>query len=314
MDWQKMTVHTTTMGADLVGELLLSSGAEGIQVEDRFDALSSQKKDGMWDMIDEQVFRDLPDDVRVTAYFPEDGSAAEKFHLASEKLTALRSSDPGFDVGTLAVDTDTVRDEDWSENWKKWYKPMRVGERIVIRPTWEAYEEQPGDLVLRLDPGMAFGTGSHETTAMCIRMLEKHVKPGDTCFDVGCGSGILAISAALLGAGECLAIDLDPVAVRTARENVALNGMADRVRVEEGDLLEKETGKADVIVANIIADVICYLCRPAVRFLAEGGVFICSGIIREKEADVLHAMDLAGWRVCGREERGEWVCLAARRG
>ncbi|MCR4707332.1 MAG: 50S ribosomal protein L11 methyltransferase [Clostridiales bacterium] len=314
MNWQKMTVHTTTMGVDLVGELLLSAGANGIQVEDRFDALSSQKKDGMWDMIDEKVFADMPDDVRVTAYFPEDGSAAEKFHLAEEKLSALRGQDPGFDVGTLQVDTDTVRDEDWNENWKKWYKPLKVGNRIVIKPTWESYTEQPEDLVIELDPGMAFGTGSHETTAMCVRMLEKNVRPGDTCFDVGCGSGILALAAARLGAGECLAIDLDPVAVRTARENVALNGLAERVRVEEGDLLEKESGTADLIVANIIADVICYLCRPARRFLKDGGTFICSGIIREKEADVLHALELSGYRVFDREEQGEWVCLAARQG
>ncbi len=313
MDWQKMTVHTTTMGADLVGELLLSAGAGDIQVEDRFDALSSQKKDGMWDMIDEQVFRDMPDDVRVAAWFQEDGTAEEKFHLARAKLKALAETDVGFDVGTLAVDLDRVRDEDWSENWKKWYKPMRVGSRVVIKPTWEAYAPAEGDLVIELDPGMAFGTGSHETTAMCIRMLEKYVPEGCDCFDVGCGSGILAIAAAKLGAGRCLAIDLDPVAVKVADENVKLNGLEDRITVEQGDLLERQPGKADVIVANIIADVICYLCRPAAKLLKERGVFICSGIIREKEADVQNALSLAGYAVIDRAEEGEWVCLAAHR-
>ena len=313
MDWQQITVHTTTMGADIVSQLLMDAGAAGTEIVDRYDVLSSNKKDGMWDMIDEKVLANMAEDVLVKAYFEADGSQTEKTHLAKQKLSVLKAEQMGFDMGSLNVDLQNVQDEDWKENWKKWYKPMHIGNRIVIKPTWEDYDEQPGDLVIHLDPGMAFSTGTHETTSMCIRMLERYVKPGDVCMDVGCGSGILALAAAKLGAGKCIAIDLDEQAVKAAEENVKANGLADVVQVEHGDLLEQESGSADVIVANIIADVICFLCRPAAGRLRENGVFICSGIIKEREEDVQRALMMAGYQLDQRMQEGEWVCLAAHR-
>ena len=311
MNWVACTVHTTTMGSDLVSETLMECGASGTEITDRYDVLSSQKKDGMWDMIDENVLASMPEDVLVHAYFAADGSQAEKLSLAQEKIRALRDNAPGFDLGSLAWETKTMQDEDWQENWKQWYKPLRIGQRIVVKPTWEEYRPVEGDLVLEMDPGMAFGTGTHETTAMCVRMLEKHMKPGALCMDVGCGSGILALAAARLGAAHCLAIDLDELAVKVARENVEANHLGETVDVVQGDLLEQQDGRADVIVANIIADVICYLCRPASAKLNRDGVFICSGIISEKEPDVQNALARAGYRVIDRLQEGEWVCLAA---
>ena len=285
MDWLEAVVHTTTMGADIVSDVLMNAGAVGTAIEDRYDVTSSKKSDGMWDMIDEDVLKHMSEDVLVKAYFKSDASAPETLHLV---------------------------EQDWAENWKKYYKPFRAGERLVIKPSWEAYEPKEGDLVLELDPGMAFGTGTHETTFMCMEQLEKYVTPGCRAIDVGCGSGILGLAAAKLGAADVLAIDLDELAVKVAAENTEKNGLSNVVRVAHGDLLEKREEKADVIVANIIADVICYLCGPVKKHLLEGGTFICSGIIREREEDVQRALAAAGYTVCNRLAKGEWVCLAAK--
>ena len=312
MDWMEAVVHTTTMGADLVSELLMEAGAVGTAIEDRYDIASSQKKDGMWDMIDEHIYDNMSEDVLVKAYFAADANAQETLLLVGERLAALAKADLGFDAGSLTLESRGVREQDWAENWKKYYKPFRAGEHLVIKPSWEAYEPQAGDLVLELDPGMAFGTGTHETTFMCMQQLERYVTPGCKAIDVGCGSGILALAAAKLGAGDVLAIDLDESAVKVARENTEKNGLSAIVRSVHGDLLEHREETADVIVANIIADVICFLCGPAKRHLLPGGVFICSGIIREREEDVLRALTAAGYRVDKRLEKGEWVCLAAK--
>ena len=305
MDWLEAVVHTTTMGADIVSEVLMNAGAVGTAIEDKYDVTSSKKSDGMWDMIDEDVLKHMSDDVLVKAYFKSDASAAETLHLVGEKLADIAKMDMGFDIGSLKLDTQGVREQDWAENWKKYYKPFRAGEHLVIKPSWEKYEEKEGDLVLELDPGMAFGTGTHETTFMCMEQLEKYVTPGCRAIDVGCGSGILALAAAKLGAADVLAIEV-------AAENTQKNGLENIVRVAHGDLLEKRDEKADVIVANIIADVICYLCGPVKKHLLEGGTFICSGIIKEREEDVQRALAAAGYTVCNRLAKGEWVCLAAK--
>ena len=311
MDWMEAVVHTTTMGADLVSDVLMNAGAVGTAIEDRYDVTSSKKEDGMWDMIDEDVLRHMSEDVLVKAYFKDDQSAKETLLLVQEKLREIGRMDLGFDLGSLVVEHTSVHEQDWAENWKKYYKPFRAGEHLVIKPSWEPYEAQDGDLVLELDPGMAFGTGTHETTFMCMEQLERYVKPGCRAIDVGCGSGILALAAAKLGARDVLAIDLDELAVKVAAENTVKNGLSDVVRVKHSDLLENSEEQADVIVANIIADVICFLCGPAKKHLLPGGVFICSGIIREREDDVQRALAQAGYTVCNRLAKGEWVCLAA---
>ena len=311
MDWMEAVVHTTTMGADLVSEVLMNAGAVGTAIEDRYDVTSSKKSDGMWDMIDEDVLAKMSEDVLVKAYFKNDASAKETLLLVGEKLRELARADLGFDAGSLELESQNVHEQDWAENWKKYYTPFRAGERLVIKPSWEPYAAQAGDLVLELDPGMAFGTGTHETTYMCMEQLERYVTPGCKAIDVGCGSGILALAAAKLGASDVLAIDLDELAVKVAAENTQKNGLLQTVRVVHGDLLEQREEQADVIVANIIADVICFLCGPAKKHLLPGGVFICSGIIREREEDVQRALAAAGYTVCNRLEKGEWVCLAA---
>lgn len=312
MNWIEAAVHTTTAGADIVSELLMNAGATGTSIEDRTDVLNAQKPEGMWDMLDEHILDGMPEDVLVKAYFEEGASTPETLAFVRARLSELAHMDLGFDLGSLEFTRETVHEQDWAENWKRYYKPFRAGERIVVKPSWEPYEPFPEDLVIEMDPGMAFGTGTHETTYMCLQMLERYVRPGSVCIDVGTGTGILAIAAAKLGAQDVLAIDLDEQAVAVAKENIQKNGMQQVVHAQAGDLLKDSVGKADVIVANIIADVICALCGPAKSHIRPGGAFICSGIIREREEDVLRALRQAGYAVDCRIARGEWVCLSAK--
>ena len=223
--------------------------------------------------------------------------------------------DLGIDLGTLEIGTVNVHDEDWSEVWKKFYKPFRAGKRLVVKPTWELYDAQENDLVMEIDPGMAFGSGTHETTGMCLELLEEVMlgQPVETVIDVGTGSGILAIGAAMLGAKDVLAIDIDPTAVKVAKENVEHNNLQDVIRAVEGNLLESTDGVCQVCVANIIADVICMFAKPLIPHIVEGGLFICSGIIKEREQDVVNALTEANYTILEIRRKGEWVAMLSRR-
>ena len=187
-----------------------------------------------------------------------------------------------------------------------------MGRHLVVRPVWEKYEPQAGDKIISIDPGMAFGNGTHETTSMCLGLVEDYIKPGDTVLDVGTGSGILAIASVLMGAQSALGIDLDPVAVRVANENIERNGLSGRVHAQVGDLVKGIDTQADVVFANIIADAVILLSRAVRAHMKPGGVFICSGIILEREQDVLDALAEAGFTVDRIEHRGEWSAIAAR--
>lgn len=310
MDWLEAVVHTTTFGSDLVSDELMALGAAGTEIVDRADVPDPRQPGVYWELYDPAMVDAMPDDVLVKAWFERGEKERETLEAVRAHLEQLRAQ--GGEVGTLALELTGVKDEDWSENWKKYYKPFRIGAHLVVRPTWEAYEAAPGDLVIELDPGMAFGTGTHETTSMCMQLLEKHLQEGMRVMDVGTGSGILAIAAARLGAREVLAIDIDPAAVKVARENIALNHVQDRVRAVEGDLCKSEAMPCDLAVANIVADAIRMLAAPLTRHLKKGGLLICSGIIREREKDVLEAALAAGYAVADRLEKGEWVALALR--
>ena len=310
MDWLEAVVHTTTFGSDLVSDELMALGAAGTEIVDRADVPDPRQPGVYWELYDPAMVDAMPDDVLVKAWFERGEKERETLEAVRTHLEQLRAQ--GGEVGTLALELTGVKDEDWSENWKKYYKPFRIGAHLVVRPTWEAYEAAPGDLVIELDPGMAFGTGTHETTSMCMQLLEKHLQEGMRVMDVGTGSGILAIAAARLGAREVLAIDIDPAAVKVARENIALNHVQDRVRAVEGDLCKSEAMPCDLAVANIVADAIRMLAAPLTRHLKKGGLLICSGIIREREQDVLEAALAAGYAVADRLEKGEWVALALR--
>lgn len=312
MDWIELTVHTTTAGSDLISEALIAQGATGTMVEDRADVPDPDKPNGYWEIIDPHLIDTMPEDVVVHAWFEPDASFPDKRRGLTERLDALRADAP-FELGTLRVETANVHDEDWAEVWKRFYKPFRAGKTLVVKPTWEHYDPQPGDQVIEIDPGMAFGSGTHETTGMCLELLEDAMRGDEHVIDVGTGSGILAIGAALLGAKDVLAIDIDPTAVRVAKENIAHNHLESRVRAVEGNLLEKTDAQCDLCVANIIADVICMFAEPLNSHIRPGGLFICSGIIKERENDVRKALLAASYTLLEVRRKGEWVAMLARR-
>ncbi|MCL1854616.1 MAG: 50S ribosomal protein L11 methyltransferase [Clostridia bacterium] len=313
MRWIEVTVHTATLGQDVVSELLMNAGAAGTEIVDRADVPDPALAGANWELVDEALLAAMPEDVRVKGWFPAGAPGEDILARLRERLDCLRA-EACFPLGELSLAVRDVADADWAETWKRYYQPFRIGSRIVVKPTWEIYDTAPGDLLIELDPGMAFGAGTHETTRMCLELMETHLTSGMRVMDVGTGSGILSIGAAGLGAKEVLAIDVDPDAVKVAKENVALNHVQEQVRVVEGNLAEGETFACDLAVTNIVADAVCALAYPLRRHLRPGGVWICSGIIRERERDVLAAGLAAGYRKTERRADGEWVALCFRRG
>ncbi len=314
MQWCEAMVHTTTEGSDIVSEALMRLGAAGTEIVDRSDVPDPTKPGVYWELYDPKLTESMPEDVLVKGWFEQNEHTHDVLQAVRQRLAELSREDFGIVMGSLALEMQSVADEDWSENWKKYYKPFRIGTHLVVKPTWEPYAPEPDDLMIELDPGMAFGTGTHETTNMCMQLLEKHLSDGMRVMDVGTGSGILAIAAAKLGAKDVLAIDIDPDAVKVARENVVLNKADGRVRVVKGDLVKGEAMPCELAVANIVADAICMLAGPLTRHLVRGGLLICSGIIREREQDVLAAAKAAGYQVADRLEKGEWVALCLKNG
>ena len=313
MDWMEYTILTTTAGSELVSQILLDAGSMGTMIEDKNDVAANQRPEGQWDIIDEAIARRIGDDVKVTGYFEADGRLSDRIAFIESELRRLRGMDLGMDLGKLTHVEKTVAEQDWTESWKAAFRPFRLGEHFVVKPSWEQCETRPGDHVIEIDPGMAFGTGTHETTGLCVRLVEKYVKPGDRVIDIGTGTGILAIAAAHMGAKPVLATDLDAVAVRVAAENVRINGFEGVIDVRCGDLLDVVQESGDVVIANIIADVIIMLARPVRERIADGGIFICSGISAERRGDVLHALDEADYELLDVLDQGEWCAMAARK-
>ena len=311
MNWTEVTVKTTTEAVEAISNILLEERCGGIMIEDPKDFLFQKKNELDWDYVEEEVFnKSNQDGVLIKTYIPEERNVLELVETIKAKISLLPSF--GLDIGEGTVSLSNVNESDWANEWKKYYKPTKIGQKIVVKPTWEDYEKQEGDLIIELDPGMAFGTGTHETTSMCIRELEKYVDKTKRVFDIGCGSGILAIAAAKLGAKEVVAGDLDEVAVKVSKENCELNNVSDKVIVKHGSLFEVVEGKANVIVANIIADIIKILANEVSKFLSEDGVFISSGIIHAKIDEVVEALEKNGFEIVEIVKLGEWSAIVSK--
>lgn len=308
MDWCEIIVHTTTEGSDIISDELIGLGATGTEVVDRSEVPDPRKPGVYWELYDPKMVDAMPEDVLVKGWF-DDTVTVDDVKACME---ALKNVDFGINLGTLQVEAQEIANQDWGENWKEQYHPFRIGSHLVIKPTFCDYEKQEGDLVIELDPGMAFGTGTHETTNMCMQLLEKYLTSDMRVMDVGTGSGILAIAAALLGAKDILAVDIDPAAVKVAIENVENNGVANAVRVVVGDLCKDAAMPCDLAVANIVADAVCMLMGPLTRHLEKGGLLICSGIMKTREDDVRAEAEKDGYVFVDRIEMGEWVALAYR--
>jgi len=312
MNWIEIIVHTTSAGAESVSSVLMDLGASGTQTEDRADIPDPSKTHGIWEIIDPDLLTRMPADVLVHSWFESSDQFPALLHRLEEALDALRHKYPPY--GTLQIETGTTPDEDWAESWKKYYHPIRAGKHLIIKPSWETVDALPGDHIIELDPGMAFGSGYHDTTVLCLNLLEKYTKPDMQVIDVGTGSGILAIGAALCGAKEVLAIDIDPSAVQVARQNVSHHDLDAVIRVQEGNLLEQVEESCDLCVTNIIAEVICSFAGPLTSHIRPGGLFLCSGIVLEKKEMVRSALLAAGYEILDELCSEEWAAFAARRG
>lgn len=309
MKWTEIRINTTEEAYDAVSEMLTSIGAGGVVIEDPNDIRRQVESPDSLDYADDAFLGSLGEDVVVKAYFHSESANDELINLIREKLSFISMF---LDTGKGYAGCSDVDEEDWATAWKKHYKPFHISDRIVIKPSWEDYPAQDGETVIELDPGMAFGTGTHETTRLCSQLLEKYVSPGDTMIDVGCGTGILSIAAAKLGAGHITAVDIDEMAVRVTNENCRINGVESGITAIKGVMADVPQIKVDIIVANIIADVIIGIVDGMQSHIKNGGIIITSGIIRERRDDVLKAYASKGFVREDLMELGEWVAIVFR--
>lgn len=307
--WIEVRVITKSEALEPISGIFYSLDCKGVAIEDPEDILGREQGPLTWDFADINVLEHKGKVAVVRAYFAEEDNIEDVLEYVNERLTELKEM--GLDLGEAKVEHEKMHEEDWANTWKQYYKPTKVGEKIVVKPIWEEYEAKDGELVVDLDPGMAFGTGTHETTRMCIQSLEKYVKEDSTVFDVGCGSGILAIAAAKLGAKLAVGVDLDPVAVESSIENVGYNKLKN-IEILHGNLVEVIDGKADIVVANILAEIICILTDDVKRVLKDGGVFITSGIIHDRVDMVCEKLEATGFEVMEKNRDGEWNCIVAK--
>ena len=302
-NWIEITIHTTNEASEIVESILLDYGSTGVAIEDP-TTLEENLHDDFGTIV-ELSPTDFPDvGVIVKGYINELNFDDETFTRFKGELEQLGQN---INIGEFfKIETTTIKDSDWENSWKDYFDILNIGEKFVIVPTWRKYENEENKYVINIDPGMAFGTGGHETTSLCIKNLEKYVKPHDNIIDVGCGSGILSIAASYLTDGEIKAVDLDKLAVDVSRENFALNNLENRIAVEEASLLTKETKKYNVIVANILAHIIELLLDDAYKLLKDGGYYITSGIIKDKKDELLEKMLERGFKLVEETSDNEW--------
>lgn len=307
MKWIEVQIKTTTELEEIVCSIMYDLGVSGLAIEDPNDILAFQQSEENWDFIDPELINQDYEGVIIKAYFPESDDITDKIELVRESIERNPLNETGKSLGQVTVSE--VNDADWAENWKRYYKPVRIGDKIVIKPSWEAFEPKEGDIVVELDPGMAFGTGTHETTILCIEALEKYVKKDAVVYDVGCGSGILSIVAAKLGAKKVIGIDIDDLSVKTSKENVKINGVEEIVEIVKGNLLDNVSGKADIIVSNIIAEIIVNMIPDLKEYLINNGIFIASGIITEKLQLVKKALIDNGFNIVEEKVMNDWAVI-----
>ncbi|MDY4560468.1 MAG: 50S ribosomal protein L11 methyltransferase [Peptostreptococcus porci] len=311
-NWVEIKIKTTTEAVEAITNILFENGAQGAMIEDPKDFLFQKAHEYDWDYVEEDVFNTDDENVYIKTYISEENDVVTFIESIKIRISELRNF--GIDIGAGEIFTDNVNEEDWANNWKKYYKPTKIGNSIVIKPEWEEYSPSEGDLVIHMDPGMAFGTGNHETTSMCIENLEKYVSEKSIVFDIGCGSGILGIVASKLGAKNVVGIDIDEMAVKVANENIQKNNVQDIMTAIAGNMTDKieEGAKADIVVANIIADIIMKMSGDVRKLLKDDGIFISSGIILAKVDEVLENLKDNEFEVVDVIKKGEWSCIVAK--
>lgn len=310
MKWSEISIHTTQEAVEPISNILHEAGASGVVIEDPFDL--TKERENVFGEIYQLNPDDYPEEgVIVKAYLPVNSFLGETVDEIKEAINGLLLF--GIDLGYNKITISEVNEEEWATAWKKYYHPVKISEKFTIVPTWETYEPVNSDeLIIELDPGMAFGTGTHPTTVLCIQALERSVIQGDKVVDVGTGSGVLSIAAAMLGASEVKALDLDIVAVESARLNIKLNKVHDRVTVSQNNLLDNVEGPVDVVVANILAEIILLFVDQAAKVVKPGGLFITSGIIHTKKQEVKEGLEKAGFIIEETLVMEDWIAYIAR--
>ncbi|WP_302889761.1 50S ribosomal protein L11 methyltransferase [uncultured Acidaminococcus sp.] len=308
--WQQVSISVTREAVEATANLFCEAGARnGVEIDDPL-LLKELKEHTTWELCD----LPMPEEteiVTVSAYYPEDEELSGRLSAIKEGLSGIEKRIGSFQVGQLRFRK--VSEKDWANEWKQYFHTTKIGSQIVIKPDWESYTPTAEEKVIELDPGMAFGTGTHATTRMCIERLEELVTPNIDVYDVGTGSGILAMTAALMGARSIHAIDIDGKAVEVAKENIAKNHLSNRITVKKGNLLDDADEKADLIVANIIADIIITLLPDAFKKLRQGGLFLASGVIKERLCDVEKAARQNGFTVLDVKNRAGWTAITMRK-
>ena len=300
--WTEVKIAVNAKDVDVAADIAMMVVPYGIYIEDYRDLEQQAWEIARIDLIDESLLQKDRSKAFVHVYISPEESPLEAVAYLQERLTAA-----GIDH---EIDQSACIKEEWENNWKQYFHTMEIGDNLVIKPKWESYENPGNRKVLSIEPGLAFGSGTHETTQLCLETMEPYITPDTTVLDIGCGSGILSIAALLLGAKQATAVDIDALAVKTARENGAENGFVEPTyQVYCGNLADRVTGKFDVVVANIVADIIILFCKDVGAYLKEGGVFITSGIIDTREQDVLDAFCQYGFKVRARHVKNGWVCF-----
>lgn len=292
--------NNNQLATDLIANIFYDLELSGVVLEDPEIALT-KKETG--------EAGSSPDHYAVIGYIPKNGKTEKKQGILAERLMLLQKTNR---IQSKIVYRE-IDEEDWAESWKAFFRPKKIGERVVIKPTWRKYIAKPGDIIIEIDPGMAFGTGTHPTTAMCIIMIEKYLREGATFLDIGTGSGILMVAAAKLGAAKGLGIDKDETAAKVARTNLLLNNIqTDRFRVKTGKLFDGVEEKFDLVVANISTDIVVILLEGIREVLAECGIFVCSGIIKENHYRILEKMEAVGLEILETRIKEGWMTIAGR--
>ncbi len=306
MRWIEITVTTGEQAQEAVAELLMSRGANGTEIVDPFAFRQTLETNKYLDYADDGLIDSYGTDVIVKAYFSDD---RDPLKLSQDIEKELNDMADYMDLCPKKLQWAVRDDAEWKDNWKQYFKPFRFTEKIVIKPSWEEYKPQPEDIVIELDPGMAFGTGTHETTQMCARLGEKYLIAGDRVLDLGCGTAILALSAVKLGAQSALAVDIDDAAVKTARQNAENNQESQKIEVKQGELHQIPQEPYDLIFINIIADVIISLSNEIKNYIGPNTRVLLSGIIKSRQEEVKKAYSAIGFTLTEEMTLGEWVAM-----
>lgn len=319
INWIEAKISTTTDAIDSISGILLSIGISGFVIEDANDFnefLTSTEY--RWDYIDEELMQRQHSPTSITVYIPENEQGKQWLIEIKDRLEAAKLSSPEINFGTLEIELKNIREEDWANNWKQYFKPFCVGDKLLIKPTWESVGNTTDRTVLNIDPGSSFGTGQHHTTKLCLERLEEIVKGGEKVLDLGAGSGILSIGALLLGAESAVGIDIDENSVRVAKENAEQNGVDSYFNamcgniIDDVELREKIGKNYDIVVANIVADVIILMSPIFREFMHENSTLIVSGIINRQKDEVKQALIENGFEIITAQESNDWSCIVCR--